>query len=255
VRQLLIRPDLLLIDTKSRREFGPRNAAEFGPADVGEQVELTGRRVEIAGYYTCGAGLSSAGTAILNDDGLRQASPFVPSGLISLGLIDVQTGQNPEELAARLQNLFGDDVDVKSRRGVLRDELTYWVDETNYGLIFQTGVVLALIVGTAIVYQVLASDVASKLPEYATLKAIGYSNQYLASVVLQQALILAVAGYLCGIVISLGLYLVTSAGAQIPIRMTATNASIVLALSLVMCVGSGLGALRKAFRADPADLF
>ena len=255
VRQQLKRPDELLIDTKSRAEYGPRNGKQFGPQDDGVPVELNGHQVRIAGYYTLGAGLSSGGTAIMTDQGLRRVNPLVIPGHISLGLLKIQAGENPESVVQRLRRVLHDDVDVQSRREVLKNELTYWVYETNYGLIFQTGVFLALIVGTAIVYQVLSSDVASMLPEYATLKAIGYGNRYLAMVVLQQAVALALLGYAFGIVISQQLYLLTSAGAQIPMRMTWQNAVIVFALSLVMCICSGLGALRSAFRADPAELF
>jgi putative ABC transport system permease protein len=138
---------------------------------------------------------------------------------------------------------------------VIGEELRFWVYDTNYGLIFQLGVVLSLVVGTAIVYQVLVNDVTRSLPEYATLKAVGYRNGYLAGVILQQSLALALLGFAGGYLLSLGLYAVTAAGAQIPVRMTWTNFSLVFGLSVVMCTSSGLGALRKAFRADPADLF
>jgi putative ABC transport system permease protein len=93
------------------------------------------------------------------------------------------------------------------------------------------------------------------LPEYATLKAIGYGNRHLAAIVLQQALALAVLGYLLGLPLSRLLYAVTSAGAQIPMQMTWPNAVLVFVLSVLMCIGSGIAALRKAFKADPADLF
>ena len=253
--RLLTRPDQLLIDTLSRREFGPSNGIQFGPADVGEDLELSGHRVTIAGFYTCGAGLSSAATAMLTHDGIRQATPYLAAGDISLGLLKTRTHADPDEVTQRLRQFLGDDVDVRSRSQVRQDEITHWVDDTNYGFMFKTGVVLALIVGTAIVYQVLSSDVASRLPEYATLKTMGYNNRFVGLVVLQQAVILALVGYGLGFVITELLYFVTSKGAQIPIRMTWKNALIVLVLSHGMCVASGLGALRKAFRADPADLF
>lgn len=255
VRQLLNRPDVLLIDTRTRPEYGPRNGRQFGPQDHGTDVEISGNRMTIVGHYTLGAGLSASGTAIMNEQAIRRVSPLLAEGHISLGLLKVNVGQTPERVARRLQQQLRDDVDVKSRKEVLQGELRHWVAETNYGLIFQTGVVLAFVVGTAIVYQVLVSEVASLLPEYATLKAIGYGNRYLASVVLQQAIVLAVVGYAFGIAISQLLYLITSAGAKIPMGMTWVNAGLVFVLSLVMCICSGLGAVRKAFKADPADLF
>jgi len=255
VRDLLVRPDVLLIDTKTRREYGPHDGRKFGPQDKGLDVELSGVAVHIAGEYTCGAGLSSGGAMIMSDRGLRKITPTLAKNGVSLGLVKVAAGEIPEQVAARLRDSLPDDVDVLTRPEVLGSELVHWVYETNYGLIFQTGVLVALIVGTAIVYQVLASDVASLLPEYATLKAMGYGNRYLAAVILKQALALALLGFLCGAVISELLYGVTSAGAQIPVRMTGRNLALVLVLSIVMCTCSGLAALRKAFKADPADLF
>jgi putative ABC transport system permease protein len=105
------------------------------------------------------------------------------------------------------------------------------------------------------VYQVLVSEVTALLPEYATLRAMGYPNRFLASVVLQQAAMLALIGFVPGFLLSQGMYAVTSAGAGIPIRFTLLNFCLVLGLSLLMCLISGLLAVRKTFRADPADLY
>src|SRR5205823_11403570 len=110
-------------------------------------------------------------------------------------------------------------------------------------------------VGTAIVYQVLASDVASLMPEYATLKAMGYGNHYLRQVMVEQSMLLALVAYATGVLIALLLYEITAAGAQIPVRMTFTNLLLVLALTVAICVASALAAVRKAFRADPAELY
>jgi putative ABC transport system permease protein len=77
----------------------------------------------------------------------------------------------------------------------------------------------------------------------------------LAKVVLQQAVMLAVAGFVPGAALAKLMYLVTTAGAGIPIRFTLSNFVLVLVLSLSMCMVSGLLAVRKTFKADPADLF
>ena len=65
---------------------------------------------------------------------------------------------------------------------------------------------MGLIVGMVIVYQILFSDIASHLKEYATLKAIGYSNGYLRRTVPGAALILAILGFIPGLVLSVVLY-------------------------------------------------
>jgi putative ABC transport system permease protein len=142
-----------------------------------------------------------------------------------------------------------------TRAQAAEQETTYWLDETPIGLIFQMGVIISLIVGVAIVYQVLSSDVAAHLGEYATLKAMGYTDRKLARVVISQALILSLLGFLPGLAASLVLYQITSFYANIPIQMTWPRVAGVLLLTVAMCAASGVAALRKVWVADPAELF
>ena len=53
-----------------------------------------------------------------------------------------------------------------------------------------------MIVATVVVAQVLSNDVREHLPEYATLKAMGYSTGRLARVVVEQSLIYMIIAYL-----------------------------------------------------------
>jgi putative ABC transport system permease protein len=114
---------------------------------------------------------------------------------------------------------------------------------------------VSLLVGTAIVYQVLSSDVAAHVRQYATLKAIGYTDRFLSRIVLGQAVGLAFLGFLPGLAIAEALYQATSYLANIPIVMNGGRIAAVLAMTLAMCAISGLGALSKVWRADPAALF
>ena len=84
---------------------------------------------------------------------------------------------------------------------------------------------------------------------------MGYSNYYLSGVVMQQATILALLGFGPGLALSYYLYGVASEALQIELIMEANRALLVLALTVVMCVLSGLLALRKIRSADPATIF
>src|SRR5947209_4178175 len=117
------------------------------------------------------------------------------------------------------------------------------------------GVGLAFVVGVVFVYQVMASDVGSRLGEFATLKAMGYGDGDVNRVVLQQALLLAVAGFVPGLLAGEGVYALTRSAARLPNAMTWQTAALVFVLVVVMCTGSGFLALRKLRAADPADLF
>lgn len=252
---LLTVPEFVLVDEKSRCEFGPKDGRRFGDADVGVETELSQQRVRIVGRFCLGMGFVADGAAFCSIRGFGRIRPGQAPGEVSLGLVKLRPGADADTVATALRDCLPDDVEVLTRSDVLGREVRHWVWETSIGLIFQLGVVVALIVGTAIVYQVLSSDVANHLPEYATLKAMGYSGNYLASVVLQQAVALAVLGFVPGLAVSAALYALTRAAARIPIDLTVSRVLFVLALTVTMCMVSGLGALRKVRSADPADLF
>jgi putative ABC transport system permease protein len=114
---------------------------------------------------------------------------------------------------------------------------------------------MGFMVGVIIVYQVLSTDVNDHMAEYATFKAMGYGNGYLLTVVFEEAVILAVLGFIPGMAVSLGLYHLTRNATNLPMYMTLARATFVLVLTIVMCMISGAIATRKLQAADPADIF
>jgi putative ABC transport system permease protein len=257
----------VLIDSKSKPEFGPRNGKRFGPEDIGVETVLGPSRVQIVDFVSLGTGLAANGACITNFEGFARACPWQPLDEVNLGLIKLKSGTDPIEAKQKLQAMLGPpttsstpsslpaDVEVLTRAEVTQREEYRWVVQTPLGKIFTFGVWVALFVGVAIVYQVLSTDISNMMAEYATLKAMGYPNRYLASVVIQQSVLLALVGYVPSLLISWGLYGFVGARSGVPLILTWQIMATVLALAVVMCVLSGMAALRKLFQADPADLF
>lgn len=245
------------IDTKSKPEYGPSDCRRFGPADVGVQTELGGAPVEVVGLFELGTGMASNGACMASPQGFRRACPWIPAGEVTMGLVTLAKNADPQRVADELERAFGSeaDVEVLPRYEVEGKERVRWMEETPFGMIFTLGVAVAIFVGVAIVYQVLSNDIANMMSEYATLKAIGYSNAYLASVVLKQSVLLALVGYLPALAVSWLLYGLIGQAAGIPMAMTPYIAAVVGLLSAAMCVASGVFALRRLFQADPAELF
>ena len=73
--------------------------------------------------------------------------------------------------------------------------------------------------------------------------------------VFEEAVILAVLGFIPGAILPLGLYSLAAKATALPIYMTALRAISVLILTLIMCGMSGAIATRKLQSADPADMF
>lgn len=252
---LLAVPEFVLIDRMSRQEFGPQENGQFGDADVGARAEIGGRRVQIAGHFALGTGFVADGAVLLGEQGYLRVNPHHPAGDVSLGLVAVAPGTDAAAVAEAIRRVVPDNVEVLTRAEVLARERQRWVQGTSLGLIFQLGVWLAVVVGASIVYQVLAADVIKHLPEYATLRAMGYGQWFLAGVVLRQAMILGLLGFLPGALASMGVYSLVGWAARIPIGMNWQRMGMVLGMSLVMCVISGMAALNKLRSAEPADLF
>ncbi len=257
----------LLIDSKSKPEYGPKNKVQFDESDVGVETAISNLLVRIVGVVELGTGLAANGACILNFDGFARACFWQPIDEVNFGLVTLREGVDPEAARLRLAKLLGEtdpsgavsstpaDCEVLTRAEVVEREEYRWVVQTPLGKIFNLGVWVAVFVGMSIVYQVLSTDIANMMSEYATLKAMGYTNRYLANVVLQQSVLLAGVGYIPSLLISWVLYILIGARSGMPMQMTWQTAAIVFVLAIVMCVVSGLFALRKLFAADPADLF
>jgi putative ABC transport system permease protein len=255
-------PNSLLIDRSTRPEYGPQNCLAFGDDDIGIETELGNYNAKIAGHFKLGTGLATNGAVLLNDVGFGSRSFIDTRTRVCLGLVTLKPHVDRQEAASSLEGWLIDK-DAKAAFSVrilaMEDQIAWerqrWLTETPIGMIFTMGVILSFIIGAAIVYMVLATDVASRMPEFATFKAMGYSSWYVASIVMGQAWLLAVLGYVIAAAASQGLYVVTVNLSGIPTFMTWERMLGVFLLAILMCSFSGLLAVRKLWKADPASLF
>ncbi|QUY41626.1 ABC transporter permease DevC [Acaryochloris marina] len=245
--------DVVLFDENSRPEYGP--IAEQFKAGKTVFTEVSGRKVTVGGLFQLGASFSADGNLITSDVNLLRLFPGRTLGLIDIGLINVKPGVDASSVMSTLKKTLPDDVLVLSKQGFVRFEREYWETSTTIGFIFTLGTLMGFIVGMVIVYQILYTDVSDHLAEYATLKAMGYKSRFLYSVVLQEAFILAVLGFIPGFALCLGLYKLVRDGTSLPMFMTIDRVTTVFVLTLIMCVISGGIAMRRVQAADPADIF
>ncbi len=246
-------PDVVLYDRSSRVEYGPI-AASY---DQGKTVtaEVRRRRIKVEGLFTLGASFGADGNLITSDINFLRIFNNRQRGLIDIGLIRLKPGANSTVVAQELRKYLPSEVNVLTKQEFIDFERNYWANSTAIGFIFTLGTVMGFIVGTVIVYQILYTEVADHLSEYATLKAIGYTQNYLLTVILQEALLLAVLGYLPGIVFALFMYKSAREATLLPVFMSFDRAVMVLILTILMCIISGAIAVRKLRSADPADIF
>ncbi len=246
-------PNVVLYDRSSRQEYGPI-AAKFDEGNL-VTAEVRRRLIKVGGLFTLGASFGADGNLVTSDVNFLRIFNHRQRGLIDIGLIKLKPGANSQLVAQQLKKYLSKDVKVLTKQEYIDFERNFWASSTAIGFIFTLGTIMGFIVGIVIVYQILYTEVADHLTEYATLKAIGYTQKYLLIVILQEALILALVGYIPGIMFSLFLYESAKSATLLPVFMSLSRACIVLMLTIIMCFISGAIAVRRLRYADPADIF
>lgn len=243
----------VLFDKASRPEYGP--IAELLGKSRQVDVEVGNKQVKVVGLFQIGASFAADGTVITSDTTFGNLLNRKASDEIEIGVVRLNNGADPVVVQTALRKAFGPEVAVYTPEEFAQVEKNYWATSTGIGFVFGLGVVVGFVVGVVIVYQILYSDVSDHLPEYATLKAMGYTDGHLLGVLLQEALILACFGYVPGLLIAFGMYWLAQGVTLLPIVMTWSRAIGVFVLSVTMCSISAAIAMSKLRSADPADIF
>ena len=246
-------PDTVLFDRASRGKYEEViTDIEQGKVVTTESDRTT---VTIAGLFEVGASFADDGALMTSDYNFLRLFPKKQQGTVSLGIIDLEPGQDPVAVRQALNAYLPEDVEAYTHAEYVDKELAYIQNRSPIGFVFTLGTTMGFIVGIVIVYQVLSTDVNDHMAEYATFKAMGYKNSYLLFVVFEEALILSIAGFIPSTFLAIGLYRLTAAATALPIVLPISRAIIVLVLTAIMCGVSGAIATRKLQSADPADIF
>ena len=246
-------PDRALFDRRSRKEFGPYAALLQKEPEV--RTEINTQPVYVDGLFTLGTSFAADGNLVTSDINFLRFVPDRKWGAINVGLIQLRDHADARAVQSRLAHFLPDDVQVLTHVEFVEREREYWDHSTPIGFVFQLGVIMGLIVGGVIVYQILYTDVSEHLPDYATLKAIGYRDRFLFALVMRQSLILSVCGFVPGVVIAEITYAITRAATHLPVTTSFVRLITVYVLTLAMCAGAGTFAMLKIRSADPAEVF
>ena len=209
----------VLFNRASRPEYGA--IADRPPQ--GLEVQVGDRSVRVVGLFTLGASFGADGNLIASDSTFLHLIGDRPPDQIDIGLVQLQPGADRETVQKRLRAQLPNDVQILTIPEFVQLEIDYWASGGT-GYIFNLGVFVGFTVGIVIVYQILYSNVSEHLPEYATLKAMGYSDRFLLVMLMQEALFLAAFGFLPELVVSVGLYRLTYAATLLPIVLTSSRA-------------------------------
>ena len=244
---VLDRADTMLVDSSNR--------PIFGSLETGRAVQIDDRKVTIGGQYTLGTGFMGLGVALASTANFARLFPQRGSAIVNLGAIRLKAGVDPDRAARDLQKLTGADTRIFTRHELEAHETAYWTTRTSVGIIFGSGLLISFVVGIMIVYQIVSTQVGRQLPQFATLKAIGYRDRALATTVSAMSLLIVIAGFIPAFAAALGLYSVIRQKTLLPVMMSEMRLLAVFVAALGMALISALLSVWVLRRADPADVF
>ncbi|MBW4624438.1 MAG: FtsX-like permease family protein [Brasilonema octagenarum HA4186-MV1] len=192
-------------------------------------------------------------TASPNNVGSSAKKP-VSKDQISFVLVKAKRGQSIAKLKRDLEQALPD-TRAYTRQEMSKITQDFWQVRSGIGFILGLGAVVGVVVGAVVVSQILYASVTDHIKEFGTLKAMGASDWFIYNVIIEQAIWMAILGYLPGIALCVGVAAWTSTTQGIVILITPVSALVVFGITVLMCVGSAVFAIQKVTRVDPAIVF
>lgn len=255
---MLALPNRVLLDKAIPgidQDMGAAAVEQLSP-DMPLTFEINGRAVSAVGSFRLGSGFGADGALFVSDQTFQRLVRQRTAGTPSHILIHVKPDHDPAAVAGRLsERLLSEHVQVRTVTQAIADDVNYMNTEAPMGIIFGIGVFIGILVGLVIVYQVLSTDVAAHMKEYATFKAMGYPHRFLLGIVFEEALIIAFLGFAPGVLLGSAIYEMMSVATGLPLAMTAGRALTIFLGTFAACALSGALATLRLRRAEPAELF
>jgi len=256
---LLRPPGSALFDQKSKaKKFNFPKDDDLALAQ--QALELANKNLTLVGTFDLGSDFAHDGNLIMSAENFATYFPHRkrfgdPLSVVDIGIVHVQDGFEISAVKDILTQTLDKDVQVFTREEFRAAEIHFWDKSTPIGTIFLAGKLIGFIVGMVICYQVIFSDIADHMPEFATLKAMGYPTRYFIRLIVVEALLLSLVGFVPGAIVSRVLYGWLSGQTGLLMYMTVSGVAYVYVATMCMCVASGMLAVRKLLSADPASLF
>ena len=243
--------DAVIVDRRSRPFLGMSEGTSG--------TEINDRPVRIVGSYALGPDFMANGTVMMSERtyaALLAGNPdLLPAIPVEFGVVKLQPDADIGTVRQALGDALPKELRVLSKSELVAFEQAFQADLSSAGPIFWMGAIVGFIVGMLISYQIIYTDLSDQLPQYATLKGMGYGSFYLVRVVFQQAAFAAVAAYVPAWLLCLLVYRVIGDLALMPLGMTLHVTAISFALTLGMCLISAALAIRRVIAVDPAEVF
>jgi putative ABC transport system permease protein len=240
-----------LLRVKGNIVFDRLSRNIYGDIKAGTQIILNGRPHNVVGTVDIGPNVWVDGYVIMGDVTMEERV----ADKINIGLLRVKPGTDLKALKEKMLPVLPGDVLLMTPEEARVREVDFTIEKAPTAAIFGVGVIIGFIIGVIICYQILYNEITDHLPQYATMKAIGFSKGFLVKLVMKQALFLSILAFIPGLAGGYILYERIQHATQILMIMTPARGLLIFLLTVFMCAIAGLMAVRKVLKADPAELY
>ena len=225
---------------------------KLGVTVLGQEVEINNQRARIVGF-TDGIRTFTQSPYVFTTHTRSQALTLGRNDETTYLLVKLTEGADADTVQAALAQRLPW-VEVLTGKQFARRTQAYWMITTGAGAALLLAAALGLVVGIVIVGQTLYASTLDRLAEYATLRAIGANHRYLHRVIVKQASISAVFGYIIGLAVTLAMVAYSRTG-NVAMALPPWAIVLLAALTLAMCLLGALVSIRRITRIDPTTVF
>jgi putative ABC transport system permease protein len=227
-------------------------ATKLGVTELEQTFEIQGRRARVVGF-TRGIRAFTTTPYVFTTFKNAQGYARLREDQTLYILVKAKPGADLEKLKHDLAQRVRD-VDVYITPEFSHMTRFYWMFSTGAGIAVLLAALLGLVVGVVVVAQTIYATTVDHLREYGTLKAMGASNSYVYRVIIKQAAISALLGYLVGMLVSVFVVHGSQKGGASIVLPWPMGVGM-LGLTLVMCILAAIVSINKVIRIDPAMVF
>ena len=243
-RQALEAPDTVAID----QSYFP----DLGVSKIGDQGEMNGVSVRLAAITKRIRSFTTLPFVFTSIEEARRLSG-AEQNQASYQRVTLLPDADLEKVRTELERRLPD-TDILTQDEFRKRSQHYWLFQTGAGAALIAGALLGLIVGIVIVAQTLYSSTKDHINEFATLRALGAGAGYIVKVILMQAVLSGLIGYVLGMALAM-LAIHVAQDTKLTILMTPQLAGGLFAVTIGMCIFAAISAIIKVVRIDPAVVF
>jgi putative ABC transport system permease protein len=242
ISRVLNTPGTVLYDRLSR--------PIYGNIRKGRQVVLDGSTYTVGGTVEIGADIVNDGAMVMSDGAWLNQNPDAQP---IMGAINLENGVLTSQARARILAAMPPDILLLTPQELRQREIKFTLEAAPIGILFGIGVIAGLLIGAVTCYQILFTEITDRAKEYATLYALGFEDLFFEQVILAQALLLSIGGFMVGYLVAQLGYWIIAAQTAMAVEFTSSSTWLIFLLTAAMSAIAARAAMRPLALSDPAD--